>query len=125
MVLFVCNWGALEGMESAGRDCLPYPPSVRPIIVACLGRLRTGNILKALEKGAAGVMLIGCGPDDCRHETGYRCAEEIYAETKALLGLLGYRDAQLKLNRIRAGDGAGFVKTVTDFVAFLEEDTAS
>lgn len=125
VVTFICNWSALGGLETAGRDHLTYPAAVRPIKVMCLGRLRTGHILKALEKGAAGVMLIGCGPDDCYYETGYRCAEEVYTETKALLYVLGYHETQLKLNWITAGDGAGFVKTVTDFVTGLKGDMAS
>jgi len=125
VIIFICNWSALVALESAGRDHLAYPPTVRPVKVMCLGRLRTGHILKALEKGAAGVILIGCGPDDCNYEAGYRCAEEVYTETKALLCLLGYHEAQLKLNWITAGDGAGFVKTVTDFVTLLEGDMAS
>jgi len=119
VVMFTCNWNAYSGLETAGANNLGYSPAVRPIKVMCLGRLRSGNILKAFEKGAAGVLLMGCAPGDCYYEFGNRHAEEVFEETRELTMLLGYSDEQLQLHWVTAGDGEAFVKKVQDFVTGL------
>ncbi len=66
VVVFTCNWSAYSGLESAGSEPRCYSPVIRPIKVICLGRLSPGLILKTFEKGADGVLLLGCPPGD-RH----------------------------------------------------------
>jgi coenzyme F420-reducing hydrogenase delta subunit len=81
-----------------------------------LGQVSTGTILKAFENGADGVLMLGCPPDQCRHEFGARHAEEMYAEARDLLKVLGYSDAQFQLDRIAAGEGRELVNKVQHFV---------
>jgi coenzyme F420-reducing hydrogenase delta subunit len=88
--------------------------------VMCLGRLSAGIILKAFEKGADGVLLLGCPPDECRYEFGNRRAQEVFAEAKGLATLLGLRDEQLGLDWVAAGEGETFVAKVVDFVTALD-----
>jgi coenzyme F420-reducing hydrogenase delta subunit len=123
-IVFTCNWSAYSGLETAGRNRLNYSPSVYPMKVMCLGQISPGIILKALEKGAAGVLLLGCPPGECNFEFGNRRAEEVFAEIKDLAALLGYHDNQIKLDWIPAGGGHQFVDKVQAFVSQLLEDTA-
>jgi coenzyme F420-reducing hydrogenase delta subunit len=60
VVVFTCNWSAYSGLETAGLEHRSYSPSVYPVKVMCLGRLGPGIILKTLEQGASGVLMIGC-----------------------------------------------------------------
>jgi coenzyme F420-reducing hydrogenase delta subunit len=116
VIVFTCNWNAYSGLETAGVEHLSYSPSVHPLKVMCLGQISPGIILKAFEKGAEGVLLLGCPVGECHFEFGNRRAEEIFAEAKGLVELLGYREEQLKLDWIMAGDGEGFVEIVQRFV---------
>lgn len=116
VIVFTCNWNAYSSLEAAGVERLGYPASVYPVKVMCLGRLHPGLILKAFEQGADGVLLLGCPPGECHYGFGNRHAEEMFAEAKALLHLLGTADERLRLAWLAAGDGRAFVEKVTAFV---------
>ena len=116
VILLTCNWNAYSGLETAGAERLSYPAGVFPVKVGCLGQVSTGAILKAFENGAEGVLILGCPPDQCRHEFGVRHAEEMYAEARDLLKVLGYSDAHFQLDRIAAGEGQELVNKVQRFV---------
>jgi peptidyl-dipeptidase Dcp len=66
VIVFTCNWNAYSGLETAGFERRPYPASVRPLKVQCLGRLSPGIILKAFEKGVfADTQLYPDAPESC------------------------------------------------------------
>ena len=119
VIVFTCNWNAYSGLESAGVDRLAYSPAVHPLKVMCLGQLSPGILLKAFEKGADGVLLLGCPPGQCHFEFGNRRAEEIFEEARGLVALLGYREEQLVLDWVGAGQGRDFVDKVERFMAGL------
>ncbi len=119
VIVFTCNWNAYSGLEAAGVERLSYPAGVYPVKVMCLGRLHPGLILKAFERGASGVLLLGCPPGECHYGFGNRCAEEVFAEAKALAHLLGITEERLRLDWLIAGDGHAFVEKVTAFIEQL------
>ena len=119
VILFTCNWNAYSGLESAGASRLSYPAGVYPLKVACLGQIDPGIILKAFENGAEGVLMLGCPPGECQYEFGNRRAEEVYAQAKELVRVLGCRDAQLQLDWLAAGEGAQLVEKLQRFLAGL------
>ncbi len=116
VVVFTCNWNAYSGLEAAGKDHEQYPETVFPVRVECLGRLHPGIILKAFEKGAAGVLMLGCPPDECNFDFGFRKAEEVYAQSRDLIRTLGFHDSQLKLDYVAAGEGKTFSEKVIGFI---------
>ena len=120
VLILTCNWNSYSGLETAGVERLEYPPEVRPLKVMCLGQISPGIILKALEKGADGVLLLSCPPGECHYEFGNRHAEELFGEAQRLATLLGYRPEQLKLDWVAAGDGQAFADKVRAFVAGLD-----
>jgi NADPH-dependent glutamate synthase beta subunit-like oxidoreductase/coenzyme F420-reducing hydrogenase delta subunit/NAD-dependent dihydropyrimidine dehydrogenase PreA subunit len=119
VLVFTCNWSSYSGMETAGVERLSYSARVHPIRVMCLGRLRPGIILKAFERGAHGVLLLGCPQDECRYEFGSRRAEETFAVAKDLVRTMGYADQRLKIDRVAAGDGKDWVNKIQTFLAGL------
>jgi coenzyme F420-reducing hydrogenase delta subunit len=124
IIIFTCNWNAYSGLESAGRDHREYSADIRPIRVTCLGRLHPGIILKAFERGAAGVMMLGCPPDECHYDFGIRGVEEVFRLSQELLQLLGYRDRQLQFDCVAADDGETFVEKIHAFIAGLNGDSS-
>ena len=119
VIVFTCNWNAYSGLESAGFAQLSYSPAILPLKVMCLGQLSPGILLKAFEKGADGVLLLGCPPGECYFESGNRHAEEVLRETKELIALLGYGEERLMLGWVGAGQGEVFVEKVEQFIADL------
>ena len=118
-VVFTCNWNAHESLQEAGRQRLYYPAGARPLKVDCLGQVSTSVILKAFEKGADGVMLVGCSPEECHYEFGSRRASELFAEVQKLARLLGFRDEQLAFHQVHAGEGEALIEHVRSFAAAL------
>jgi NADPH-dependent glutamate synthase beta subunit-like oxidoreductase/coenzyme F420-reducing hydrogenase delta subunit/NAD-dependent dihydropyrimidine dehydrogenase PreA subunit len=119
VLVFTCNWNPYSGMETAAVEQLSYSVRVYPIRVMCLGRLRPGIILKAFERGAGGVLLLGCPQDECRYEFGGRRSEEAFAVARDLIRTMGYSDQWLKMDRVAAGDGKAWVNKIDAFVAGL------
>ncbi|MFZ5818560.1 MAG: hydrogenase iron-sulfur subunit [Chloroflexota bacterium] len=119
VILLTCNWNAYSGLETAGAQRLAYPAGVYPLKVACLGQIDPGIILKAFENGADGVLMLGCPPGQCHYEFGNRRAEDVYAQAKELVKVLGCSDSQLQLDWVAAGEGQDLVNKVKSFVAGL------
>jgi F420-non-reducing hydrogenase iron-sulfur subunit len=56
---FLCNWCSYAGADLAGTSRKKYAPNIRVIRVMCSGRVEPTFILKALQKGADGVLVCG------------------------------------------------------------------
>jgi F420-non-reducing hydrogenase iron-sulfur subunit len=59
IVGFLCNWCSYAGADLAGTSRKKYAPNIRVIRVMCSGRVEPTFILKALQKGADGVLVCG------------------------------------------------------------------
>ena len=121
VVIFTCNWNAHESLQEAGRRHLHYPAGARPLKVDCLGQVSASVILKAFEKGADGVMLVGCTPEECHYEFGSRRAAELFEEVCKLARLLGFRQEQLAFHQVAAGEAESLIEAVRSFVEQIAE----
>ena len=119
VIVITCNWEGYAGLEAAGEKHLEISPHVHSLKVMCLGEISSGMLLKAFEKGADGVLLMGCPPDECHFSFGNRCAGEVVSEVKEVLNVLGYRNQQLSLDWVSAGDAQAYLDKVNKFVAGL------
>jgi NADPH-dependent glutamate synthase beta subunit-like oxidoreductase/coenzyme F420-reducing hydrogenase delta subunit/NAD-dependent dihydropyrimidine dehydrogenase PreA subunit len=119
VLVFTCNWNPYSGMETAGVEGLSYSARVYPLRVMCLGRLKPGIILKAFERGARGVLLLGCPQDECHYEFGGRRADETFAVARDLIRTMGFSEQWLKMDRLAAGDGRAWVHKIKTFLAEL------
>jgi len=121
-LVFACEWSGYAAAEIAGARGLTYPPSARVIRVNCTGRLQPGLLLKALEMGAAGVLVLGCAPGVCHYEQGNERAAAIFGQAHALGNLIGL-NKRLALKWIPPDDGKAFVEIVNEFVGDAKRDT--
>ena len=124
VVVFTCNWNAYESMQTAAEMHLSLPPEARPLKVDCLGQVSSSLILKAFEKGADGVMLLGCQPEECHYEFGSQRAAELFDQVRELSRLLGIGDEQLAFAQVHAGEGQALIEMVRAFVAELRKRMA-
>ncbi|MGD8229006.1 MAG: hydrogenase iron-sulfur subunit, partial [Desulfobacteraceae bacterium] len=90
LVAFCCENSAFDSAQMASLTGLPLPDGLQLVRVPCAGRVDLQYVLKALESGADGVMIIGCHDESCKSVKGNRLAKkraEIIGETLADLGL--------------------------------------
>ena len=121
IVLFSCNWHSYSSLEYAGKNKMTHPTGIFPILISCLGRITPGILLKAFEKGADGVFLIGCPEGDCHYQTGPDQIKAVVEETRQLIKLLGYDENQLQLEFIHTDDRDKFADRLNDFVVNIGE----
>ncbi len=113
VVIFACRWNAALKYESDG-----LPAEI--IRVMCTGRVTGGDILKAFQKGAAGVLIVGCANDDCHYGFGRRAADENLKHVSDILSLLGFGPERLRVLQISAEGGQELADMVKDFLKYIE-----
>lgn len=89
---------------------LSYPTSIRIIRVPCTGKVDTLHILRAFEKGADGVYVVGCREGDCHFNSGnFRAAKRV-AQAAAVLDTIGIGGERVRMCNLSSSDGPLFVK---------------
>jgi F420-non-reducing hydrogenase iron-sulfur subunit len=89
IIAFCCNWCSYAAADLAGISRLQYPGSIRIIRVMCSGMVHPEMVLHALNKGADGVMIIGCHIGECHYIQGNEMAlarAEVITDTLEDLG---------------------------------------
>jgi len=72
-------------------------------------------LLKALQEGADGVLVVGCHPGDCAFKTGNLGAERRVRFTKKLIGQLGLDERRVKMVFVSAAEGDKFAAEINKF----------
>ena len=121
IVAFLCNWCSYRGADLAGTSRMKCFPNVRPIRVMCSGRVEPTFVLKALQGGADGVLVLGCHPGDCHYSSGNYKARRRMAVLSKLLEQLGIEKERVRLEWVSASEGNRFVSIVNDMTAKLKE----
>lgn len=105
----------------AGTGRMAYSPSVRIVRVPCSGRADPLLVLKALQDGADGVMVLGCHPGDCHYGEGNYHARRRYALMNRLLEYVGVEKERLLVEWVSASEGGRFAEMATNFAAQVKE----
>ena len=119
IVSFCCNWCSYRGADLAGTARTKCSPNVRIVRVMCSGRVEPTFILKALELGADGVLVLGCHPGDCHYAEGnYKAARRMQL-LKKMLAQFGIEEERVHLDWVSASEGDRFVSIVDDMTEKL------
>ena len=121
IVTFCCNWCSYAGADNAGVGRRQMPPNFRIIRTMCSARIDPEFILRALSKGADGVMVLGCHPADCHYIGGNYRARRRIALIRLVLEQYGFDPKRLLLQWVSASEGEKFQKTVVEFVDVIKE----
>ncbi len=120
-IVFACNWCAYAGADLAGVSRKQYPANVRVIRTMCSGRLDPAFIMRAFEKGADGVMVLGCHPGDCQYIEGNLKARKKFEMTEKLLQGVGFDTERLEMHWVSASEAPLFVEVISKFVDKLSK----
>ena len=80
----------------------------------CSGRVEPTFVLKAFEKGADGVIILGCHPGDCHYAEGNYKALRRMELLKRTLIQLGVEEDRFRLDWVSASEGDRFSQIVND-----------
>ena len=121
ITVLTCSYCGNVPVEMAGLQRIPYPAEVKVLPVPCTGTVGTLHLLKALEQGADGVLVVACPEGNCHHLNGNLRAEKHLARARALLQEAGLAPDRLQLVRLGVGQGQAFADAVNRMTARIRE----
>ncbi len=120
IIAFLCNWCSYAAADLAGSSRLQYPSNIRTIRIPCTGRLNPLLVIKALNKGADGILVSGCHPGDCHYIDGNYYARRRFTMLKDLLEFSGVEPERLNFTWCSAAEGRRFAEIVRKVVERVE-----
>ena len=115
IVAFCCHYCAYTAADMAGSMRLSYPSNVKIIRVPCSGKVDAIHVMKALEKGADGVIVAGCLEGDCHFKNGNTRAARRVERVQKLLEDIGMSGERVAMFTMSAGMGERFAQVATEF----------
>ena len=100
---------------------LSYPVSVKIIRVPCTGKVDVLHMLRAFEKGADGVYVVGCREGDCHYNAGNFRARKRVEQVKAVLNTIGIGGERVRMCNLSSSDAPLFVKYAEEMHAQILE----
>ncbi|MFX1445292.1 MAG: hydrogenase iron-sulfur subunit [Promethearchaeota archaeon] len=120
IVAFCCKSCGYAAADDAGFKKLHYDPNIFIIRVPCTGRVDTNFIIKAIEFGFDGVMIIGCRRNACRYIDG---VEKVEKKIQLLREILGPKYGnRIILKHMNAVEGNKFAEVINEFYNQLAEE---
>jgi coenzyme F420-reducing hydrogenase delta subunit len=89
---------------------LNYPSSIRIIRVPCTGKVDVLHILRAFEKGADGVYVVGCMEGDCHFTSGNFRARKRVEQAQRILDTVGVGGGRARMYNLSSAEGPRFAE---------------
>ncbi|MDD9305090.1 MAG: hydrogenase iron-sulfur subunit [Desulfobacter sp.] len=121
IVAFCCHYCAYTAADMAGSKRISYPSNVKIIRVPCTGKVDAIHLMKALEKGADGVYVVGCLEGDCHFKNGNLRAKARVIKVQKILEDLGWEPDRVAMITMSAGMGEHFAKTAREFTDKIKQ----
>ena len=116
IIAFFCNWCTYTAADLAGVSRLKYAANTRTIRLMCSGRVDPQFILEAFARGADGVLIGGCHPNDCHYAEGNYKMLRRFQLLKRMLKDLGIAEERFRLEWISAAEGEKVKSVINDMV---------
>jgi F420-non-reducing hydrogenase iron-sulfur subunit len=108
IVAFCCDQSGYAAADMAGVLKLELPRNVEIIRVPCAGRIETIYLLRALEKGADGVILFACYEENCQFLRGNLRAKGRLSYAHRMLEKIGLEKERLEICHLATHSGVRF-----------------
>jgi F420-non-reducing hydrogenase iron-sulfur subunit len=119
IIAFCCNYCAYSAAALAGSQRLQYPSGIRIVSVPCTGKLEPEHILEAFEKGADGILVVGCLEGSCHFLEGNLRARKRTDRIRSILEEIGLGSERLKMVNLSDSMAAAFVQHMQDAIATI------
>jgi len=110
VVCFSCkfSWGYLADEAYLSREIENWIP------IICTGKIDTTHIMDAFEKGADGVLILGCPEGDCHYQDGnYEAKKRVYLLCR-ILESIGIEKERVKIELSSDPEGRRISKLVKE-----------
>jgi coenzyme F420-reducing hydrogenase delta subunit len=100
---------------------LKIPTNFRIIRVPCSGKVDIIHILRAFEKGADGVYVVGCMEGDCHYNQGNFRARKRVEQAARVLDRIGVGGDRVRMYNLSSGEGPLFAQYSTEMINRIRE----
>ena len=90
---------------------LQYPSNIQIILVPCTGKVDVLYILRAFEKGADGVYVVGCMEGDCHFNNGNFRARKRVEQAQKILDVIGVGGERAQMYNLSSSEAPRFVQS--------------
>jgi coenzyme F420-reducing hydrogenase delta subunit len=97
IIVFCCDQSGYPAADMAGTLKLNLPKNIEIVRVPCAGRIETIYLLKALEKGADGVLVFACYEENCQFLRGNLRAKGRLSYAHRMLEKIGLEKERLEI----------------------------
>ena len=120
IIAFLCwKWG-YGAADMAGTLRAQYPATIRPIRISCTGRVTPSLMMRAIGKGADGVIVSGWYPGECDYETGNLVAKRNVIYVKEVLRSIGISPERVQMFHCTAAEGQRFQQEIIRISNIIE-----
>jgi coenzyme F420-reducing hydrogenase delta subunit len=111
---FVCNWCTYAGADLTGTSRIKYQSNVRVLRLPCTGRIDFMLLAKAFARGADGIIISGCHPNDCHYTSGNYHARRRWMVYRNLMDFMGIDVERITFSWVSAAEGAKWAELVNE-----------
>lgn len=112
IIAFCCDQSGYPSADMAGALRLNLPKNVEIVRVPCAGRVEALYLLKALEKGADGVILFACYEDNCQYLRGNLRAKGRLSYIHRLMDKIGLEKERIEICYLATNSGVKLAETL-------------
>ncbi|MBA7662595.1 Ferredoxin--NADP reductase [subsurface metagenome] len=121
IVVFACHWNGSHPSDEALQNIEGNSTHIEVIHTMCSGRISPGLVFQALEAGADGILITGCGPDDCHYGFGAKHSDHTYGTIEKLIHLVGIKPERVGYQHIPNSNTAMFLDVVSEFAQTVKK----
>ncbi len=112
IIAFCCDQSGYPAADMAETLRLKLPKNVEIVRVPCAGRIETIYLLKALEKGADGVLVFACHEDNCQFLTGNLRTKRRLSYAHRMLEKIGLEKERIEICHLATNGGVKLAETL-------------
>ena len=118
IIAFCCENSSVMAAENV-EDSNSLMDAVEIVRLPCSGKVEIGLVLKCLENGSPGVLVLACPKDNCKYISGNRRAEKRIDMTKKALSDAGIDENKVHIDFLSSVDSHKFIDTVKEMTERL------
>jgi coenzyme F420-reducing hydrogenase delta subunit len=116
VVVFSCHWCSYTAADVAGLKRMAMDPHFCVLRTMCSARVDPEWVLKALSKGADGVLVLAGHPGRCHYEIGNLRTRKRMTLLHAYLEQMGFHPDRFHIDYVDSEEVEGYVKAVNDYI---------
>ncbi|HUT26640.1 MAG TPA: hydrogenase iron-sulfur subunit [Methanomassiliicoccales archaeon] len=121
IVVFSCHWCSYTAADTAGMKRMAMDPHFVVIRTMCSARVDPEWVLKALSKGADGVLVLAGHPGRCHYEIGNLRTRKRMTLLHTYLDQMGFHPDRFHIDYVDSEEVEGYVEAVNSYVGKVKE----